>query len=217
MPTLLIIGAGPGIGQATARRFGREGWRVVLAARNEGKLRELASDLADRGVDASVATVDAGDPAAVAELIEEVAASDGGLDTVHYNAAVLRSAPFFDITDEEIAEALAVNIGGALAAIRAARRVFGGRGGTVLLTGGGLALHPSADAVTLGLGKAGIRHMAEALHASLANIGIHLATVTVNVAVDPGSAKADGVADRFWSLQTQEPAAWTWEGSYSGA
>lgn len=213
MPTLLIIGAGPGIGQATARRFGRDGWRVVLAARNEGKLGELASDLAAQGVDASTATVDAGDAAAVAKLIEEVAASDGGLDTVHYNAAVLRSAPFFSMTDEEIAEALAVNIGGALAAIRAARRVFSGRGGTVLLTGGGLALHPSPDAVTLGLGKAGIRHMAEALEAPMAAEGVHLATVTVNRTVAADSPDADGVAERFWSLQTQDRKGWSWEAS----
>ena len=45
MPHLLIVGAGPGIAAATARRFGRDGYTVGLVARREGPPAELGSAL----------------------------------------------------------------------------------------------------------------------------------------------------------------------------
>ena len=46
MPGVVIIGAGPGLGLSTARRFAREGLPVALVARSEGKLKALADALA---------------------------------------------------------------------------------------------------------------------------------------------------------------------------
>ena len=85
----LGIGAGPGIGLSTARRFAAEGFPVVLAARKVERLEELANDLR-QGPNAGVelASVDCADPLQVAELVGRYAPE---LEVVHYNAAVIRT------------------------------------------------------------------------------------------------------------------------------
>ncbi len=62
---VLIVGAGPGIGLAAAERFGREGWKVVLAARSPGHLDPTVARLIGEGVDAHGLVLDATDPVAV--------------------------------------------------------------------------------------------------------------------------------------------------------
>lgn len=212
--TLLILGAGPGISQATAQRFGREGWRIVLASRRPDRLAASVAELTAAGVTAEAQTVDVSEGASVRDLVARIDRDAERLDAIHFNAAVVRQGSLFGMTDQEIAGDLLTDIGGALHAIRAAREVFRDRGGAVLLTGGGLALHPHPEFVTLGIGKAGVRHVAEALHATLAAEGVHLATVTVNQKIAPGSADAVGVADRLWALQAEPRAGWTWEATY---
>src|SRR4051812_34130390 len=86
MKTFLTIGAGPGMGLETAERFAREGFQVVLSARNAGKTQELADQLKAKGYKAEVRTVDAGDPASVAALVEGVEQEFGGVDVLHWNA-----------------------------------------------------------------------------------------------------------------------------------
>ena len=82
------------------------------------------------------------------------------------------------------------------------------RKGTILLTGGGLALAPSAEYLSLSIGKAGIRCLAQALFPQLSAKGIHIATVTVTTTVNPGSEQATGVAEAFWDLHAEPKGRW---------
>ena len=82
------------------------------------------------------------------------------------------------------------------------------------MTGGGLAKHPSGNYAMLSLSKAALLNVSEGMHASMASEGIHLATITVNDYIPPGSDKAVAVAEHFWAAQTQPQAQWTWEVSY---
>ena len=74
----VISGASSGIGAATARALGTAGWRVVLVARREDRLRELAADIAAVGAgDAVVEPLDAADADAVAAMARRVTLSYG--------------------------------------------------------------------------------------------------------------------------------------------
>lgn len=215
MKTFLSIGAGPGMGLATAERFAREGFRIVLSARDAGRMRDLAEGLRARGHAVETRTVDAGDPGSVAALVEEVAATFG-LDVLHYNAAAMRQASLADQPRDTFNADLAVNIGGALAAVQAAAPGMTGRGaGTILLTGGGFALQPHPDYLSLSIGKAGIRALAQGLFEGFGDAGVHVATVTVAGFVAPGSRDADAVAERFWQLHAEPKGAWTPETAYT--
>lgn len=217
MKTFFSIGSGPGMGLATAERFAKEGFQVILSARNASKTKQLADQLKAKGYDAKVCTVDASDPASVAALVAEVEKLFGHIDVLHYNAASMRKATLGEQPTETFNTDLAVNIGGAQAAAQAVAPKMLERGsGSILLTGGGFALQPSPDYLSLSIGKAGIRALAQGLFESFAPKGVHVATVTVAAFVDPNSKDAEAVAELFWQLHNQPKGKWTVETTYSG-
>jgi NAD(P)-dependent dehydrogenase (short-subunit alcohol dehydrogenase family) len=216
MKTFLSIGAGPGMGVAAAERFAREGFQVVLSARNSAKTQALVEQLKAQGHKAEMRTVDAGDPSSVASLVEDVEREFGRIDVLHYNAASMRAATLADQPRDTFNSDLAVNIGGAMAAAQAAAPKMAERGsGTILLTGGGLALHPHPDYLSLSVGKAGIRALAFGLFDSLKAKGIHVATVTVATSVNPRSEEANAVAEQLWIFHSQPAGSWEVEAVYS--
>ena len=180
MKTFLSIGTGPGIGYATAERFGREGFQVVLAARGIAGTQALADRLMSKGYKASARKVDAGDPNSVAELVADIQSQHGSIDVLHYNAAAARKATLSEQPRDSFNGDLAVNIGGALVAAQAvAPKMEEQKSGAILLTGGGFALAPSPDYLSISIGKAGIRALAQGLFEPFREKGIHVATVTI--------------------------------------
>ena len=103
-----------------------------------------------------------------------------------------------------------MSAGLALAAAQWALPAMRGRArGTLLFTGGGLALEPKPGLASASLGKAALRSLALSLGAELAPAGIHAATVTIcgfvraDTPLDP-----ERVAEAFWDLHLEEPADW---------
>lgn len=209
--SLFIIGAGPAIGQATAERFGREGWAIILGSRSPRTMDPLVSSLLGKGIDAHGLVVDATDPDAVRAAMRNASRMGNGLSAVLYNAAFVRQQDLFSMTDAEIQSDLAVNVTGGLHTIRAATEFFGAAGGTILVTGGGLAIAPHPDYASLGLGKAALRNLVQGIAPRLAQRGIRIAMATVATLVAPQSAEADGVAETFWQLATTGQG---WEANY---
>jgi short-subunit dehydrogenase len=214
MAVFLGIGAGPGIGLSTARRFATGGFRVVLSARKVERLEALADDLR-RGPNAGVeiASVDCSDSLQVGELVDRYAAD---LEVIHYNAAVIRAQTLQQQSLASIAEDIEVDIASALVAVRqaGAAMVSSRRGGSILLTGGILGVKPVSNLLTLSVGKAGLRCAAEALFPDFAAQGVHIAVLTIGTGIAPGSKSAEAVGDAFWRLHAQPRDQWVWEASY---
>jgi short-subunit dehydrogenase len=204
------IGVGPGLGASTAERFAKEGFDILLTARNKNRVLELADAIAKKtGVEATALELDASNLKAIAEFAEKYGSSAG---VVHFNAAGMSSPVLQDANVESLENDLRVNITSPLVIIKGFTSHLAKKGkGTILLTGGALAIYPSADYLTVSIGKAGIRAMTEALFPQLAKGGIHIATVTVAKSVSPGSSAAKEVADEFWNLHNQSRDKWSWE------
>jgi short-subunit dehydrogenase len=204
------IGIGPGMGLSTAERFAREGYDVIITGRDKPKLNRIAERLsANTGRKVEAVTLDANDLQAIQGLADTYGESTAVL---HYNAAAMHGTSIYDSSIASLDQDIRVDITGALVAIKAFT-VFmkASKQGTVLLTGGGFALSPSAEYLTLSIGKAGIRAMAEGLFPELAKSGIHIATVTVAKNVSAGSQAAEAAAEAFWNLHNQPMEAWSWE------
>lgn len=215
MKTFLCIGSGPGMGLATAERFAREGFQVVLSARNESNAGELAEQLKAKGYKAEARQVDAGDSASVAALVSEVEKTFGPVDVLHFNAASMRKATLAEQPLASFNTDLAVNVGGAMAAAQAVAPGMAARGaGSILLTGGGFALQPHPDYLSLSIGKAGIRALAQGMFPTLKEAGVRVATVTVAGFVSAAS-DAEAVANQFWQMHSEPAASWEVEAVYT--
>ncbi len=114
---VIVTGASSGIGAATARAFGAAGASVVLAARDEARLQEVARGMAGRAL---VAPTDVADCDAVVALVERTVAAFGGVDIVVNNAGVGLAAPVAEIKRQDFQRALDVDLFGPLALTQAA-------------------------------------------------------------------------------------------------
>ena len=217
MKTYLVIGAGRGIGLATAQKFAANGYQIVLAARTEMRLRDSIAALRESGTKVIFERVDASDAQAVQQLIEKYR---DDLTVLHYNAGVLhydangelQAATLENESVDSLQRETNVNLVSALAAVKAGRDVLASRGGSILLTGGGFGIEPNASFINISIAKAGLRAAAKALFAPLREHDIHLATVTVATLVPPDSDKSREIGNAFWTLHNQaDPLTWDWE------
>lgn len=110
--TVVITGAGSGIGRATAEAFAADGWDLLLIGRREEKLRETIAGLS-RPECASTAAIDVSAPGAMQEAVQSFAAAKGGIDALVANAGINpQRANALDTTDEFWDETLRVNLTG---------------------------------------------------------------------------------------------------------
>jgi meso-butanediol dehydrogenase/(S,S)-butanediol dehydrogenase/diacetyl reductase len=116
--SVLVTGAGSGIGAATARQFGEEGAQVALIGKSENGLAKAAAAM-DAGR-TMVLTVDVSDQTAVEEAIEQVIARFGRLDVLVNNAGVATEGHITDITAEEWRRIIATDLDGVFFCTRAA-------------------------------------------------------------------------------------------------
>ncbi|GGJ74871.1 oxidoreductase [Streptomyces camponoticapitis] len=216
MSGAVIIGAGPGIGRAVARRFAREGLSLGLLARREETLRAAADAVTDSGVRVLTQAADSTDETALRAALDRTAEELGPPDVVVYNAALIRADAPGELSLRDQFDAWAVNVGGALtAAAHVAPRMARRGGGTFLITGG--MPEPKPEYVSLSLGKAGVRTLVTLLDRTYGTAGVHVASVTVHGPVAPGTDfDPDDIAAHYWRLHTQPRADWEHETHHTG-
>lgn len=209
MAGLVIVGVGPGIGVAVARRFVREGMSAGLIARSEQTLKAAADALP--GAEVFTATADTTDEVGLRAALDRVAEEYGVPDVVVYNAALIRPDAIGELTAREHLDALAVNVVGAITTAAHVVPAMAERGsGTFIITGG--MPEPKPTYASLSLGKAGVRTLVTLLDQQYGASGVHAATVTVAGGVAPGTAwDPDGIAEQYWRLHIQPRADWTHE------
>lgn len=175
---VMITGASAGIGRTLAIKLARLGWQVVLSARREQTLRELAEahpDLADR---LHPYPLDVTDAAACQSVFEQVEQALGEIDTFILNAGDYDPMPL-DVFDPDIFRRLIeVNYLGAVNGLAAALPAMRARGrGQILLTASLSAYRGLPQAAPYGASKAAVLNMAESLRPALEGTGVGLRVI----------------------------------------
>ncbi|HEU4324411.1 MAG TPA: SDR family NAD(P)-dependent oxidoreductase, partial [Roseiflexaceae bacterium] len=177
----------------------------------------IAAELRAGGVAAHGIPADASDAASLAAAFGGVVQTYGAPEALVYNAAAVAPGEPSTLDPALVLDHLKINVVGALVSAQQVIPAMRVRGrGSILLTGGGLALHPIPQYASLALGKAAMRNLAFSLAGELAPDGIHVATVTVSGFIQPGTHfDPDDIAEEYWRLHAQPREEWQTEVVYS--
>jgi len=205
VPVIAIIGAGPGLGAAVARKFGREGFSVALISRNQSKLDDLVAELATTGITASGFAADVLEPAQLEGALERAAAELGPITALQYSPLPSRDylKPVLDLTPELALEALQFSALGLVHAARAVLPAMREAGeGSIILINGGTSVKARAGFAGTSVAFPAESAYGEMLHDALEEEGIRVSQLVI-----PGGIPQldlpngiDDVAERIWGL-----------------
>ena len=213
----LIVGAGPGLGLALAEAFAGAGHPVALFGRDAARLDKYASELTAEGHPARAYAVDVADPEGLAAALTRAADELGAPEALVYNPALIVQDKPTELDPREFAHTLAVNVTGAVVAAQTVLPLLRDGRGSLLFTGGGLALDPAPEYASLSVGKAALRSYVQALHKQQQGSAVHVTTVTIAGFIggdDPRFAAAE-LAATYLNLHQQPQDQWQAELLYA--
>ena len=205
--TAIVTGASSGIGAATCQGLAAAGATVVLAARSEGRLQELASEIeTDHGGDTLVVPTDVREETAVDTLIDKTVAEFGGIDILVNNAGLARGSDVETMSTAAYETMQETNIDGMFYATRAAIPHVRERDGHLIFVGSFAGQYPRSYNAVYAASKWWTRGFAKSVAAQVGDDGVG---VTV---VNPGAVRtefeaADGQAfeDVFEKGEASDP------------
>ncbi|MCA9689711.1 MAG: SDR family NAD(P)-dependent oxidoreductase [Nannocystaceae bacterium] len=221
----VVVGAGPGLGGAVARRFAREGFAVALLARREESVAGDAAAIREAGGEVLALAVDTTDDAAVAAAHARVCEGLGPPTALIYNAGAFKFGGVLELEPAEFETCWRVNCMGAFLWARRVLPAMVERGaGTILLTGATAALRGSANFAGLAVGKFGLRALAQSLAREFGPQGIHVAHPVIDGQIATPRQQSsrrerpvdsyldkDAIAEAYWQLHVQPRSVWTLE------
>jgi NADP-dependent 3-hydroxy acid dehydrogenase YdfG len=206
--SIVIVGAGPNLGAAVARRFGREGMSVGLVARDAGKLEELANVLNEEGITADFAAADIRDAEALDGAIRSLAERLGPVEVLEYSPLPAKEfmKPIRETTVDDLRGPLEFSVLGAVAAALAvAEPMVEAGSGSILFTTGGAAVKPYPERAGVGVSFAGEVAYARMLNEELADKGVHVGHTAIAGRIAPGEDhEPDDVAEVLWKHHTDK-------------
>ncbi len=206
--TLAIVGAGPGLGAALARRFAREGWSIALVALHQEAIDAGLAELAGFGVKTCGAQADVVDRDRIDRAFGSIIDAVGTPDVVVYNASIYQAESVLELSLAALRLALDIHVVGALNASQSAiAAMHGADHGVLLFTVNSLARSPDAMSAALSIGKGAQLNLALSLERELEGTSMHVGVVTICGPIKAGTAyDPDRLADVYWELATQDPA-----------
>ena len=206
--TIVVVGAGQGLGNHVAEKFAKENFRVVLVARRSEALAEYQKEFATKGIEVGTVACDATDAESVKAAFEKIHAEVGTPDVLVYNVGI--TTPDAQPLDEqEVLRHFKADVLGAFSCIKAvATDEFAEKKGAILLTGGVAAVSPFPGYTCLAIDKAALRGLTLAVHKELEPKGIFVGTVMVCGIVGGNEHYApSNIAETYWQMY-QERKDW---------
>lgn len=201
MKNIFVVGAGKGLGNGVAEKFGRNGFRVILMARNAARLESYAKDFASRGIEVHTQAADVSDFEAFARIFNGAVEKFGTPDVLFYNVGIT-TPDAENLSAQDLVAHYVTDVAGAYNCVKLVDTAeFSARRGAILITGGGLALQPYAGYLPLSMDKAALRAMVQALTPVLSAKGIFIGTVQVTGTIGSNEHFAPkNIAEEFWKL-----------------
>jgi short-subunit dehydrogenase len=219
--TIGVFGTGPGLGQAVARRYAREGYDVVLVARRPEPLERLSGELVSAGGRAHVITADLADPGAVPALAGEIRDRVGHLDALYYAPTPDGGfVPAAELTAERAADWMPLVFYTMIDLVREfLPDMLARRNGAVLTAQGASTVRGLPNMSGPGPAQAAQRNYLQSLDAEVGGKGIYVGMLYVGAIIEDSAfhtwATADGggrnwgpavspghLADMLWDMHS---------------
>jgi short-subunit dehydrogenase len=200
--TIIIVGAGKGLGNSVAKKFAKNDFRVVLIARNEASLKEYEDELSKEGIEVYTHAADAAKTETLTTALNNVKANFGTPDVLVYNVGITSLDEPGTINSEKLVQHFQVDVASAYHCVQqVVSDEFEKKNGTIIFTGGGLAMYPHPAYTPLSLDKAALRAMTFLLHDDLKPKGIFVGTVTIAGAIASDTSLApELIAEKYWDM-----------------
>ncbi|WP_327714671.1 SDR family NAD(P)-dependent oxidoreductase [Streptomyces sp. NBC_00490] len=211
MTTFALIGAGPGLGLATARRFGAAGHSVALLARDTQRLDSLTAELADDGIEARGFAADVLDLESLTAALYAAATALGSIEILQYSPVPRADfmKPVLDTSADDLDAPLAFSVKGAVTAVNAVLPGMRELGrGTLLFVNGSSAVRPNPNVAGTSVAFAAESAYARMLHDTLAPQNIHAAQLIIPGAIRPDAehSSPDALAQRLYDMHRERDA-----------
>lgn len=210
MKTIAIVGAGPLLGMAIARKFGRNGFRVALIARTADALERRAAELRQQGIEAVAFPADITDAEQLVAAFSKIKQAFGVVDVLEFSPTDWGKGTDKLSSPSEVTAAAAQSDFDllVLGAVRSVQQVLpdmkAQKSGALLFTTGYSAIKPLAFITSLGIANSGLRNYAYCLNDELAAEGIYAGTVSINAHIVEGT---DGdpakIAEVYFDMYTR--------------
>ena len=229
----LVIGGGPAIGAAFARRFARDGYVSVIGRRDSTKSKPLIDEIANEGGQALAMDIDARDEQEMVALFAQIEHDVGPIDVCLYNAGANTKASIVETSSDLFTKAWRLScFGGFLMGREAAKYMIPRGRGTILFTGATASMRGGAGFAAFASAKFGLRALSQSLARELGPKGIHVAHLIIDGGIDSEAIYArrrsqagdatltfapdslidtDQIAEAYLMLHNQPRSAWTYE------
>jgi 3-oxoacyl-[acyl-carrier protein] reductase len=185
--TIVITGAGRGIGRALAVRFATQGAHIALLDLNATDLAAAAQQCTELGVRARAYSVDVSREADIAAALDAVVSDFGSLDVIINNAGIVKDALLIKVKDGEVVGKMSleqwravidVNLTGVfLCAREAAERMIKLAKGGVIINISSISRHGNAGQSNYSAAKSGVASMTVVWAKELARYGIRVGSI----------------------------------------
>jgi NADP-dependent 3-hydroxy acid dehydrogenase YdfG len=208
MSTFALVGAGPGLGLATARRFGAAGHTVALIARRAERLAELTAELVRDGIEARAFPADVLDRASLTVALQDATDTLGPVEVLQFSPVPRADfmKPVLDTSADDLDAPLNFSVKGPVTAVHAVLPGMRALGrGTVLFVNGGSAVRPNPGLAGTSIAFAAESAYARMLHDALAPENIHVAQLIVPGAIRPDAehSSPDVLAERLFDIHSK--------------
>ncbi|MFF9850461.1 SDR family NAD(P)-dependent oxidoreductase [Streptomyces litmocidini] len=211
MTTFALVGAGPGLGLAAARRFGAAGHRVALVSRSIQHQDNLVAELARENVHARGFTADVLDAGSLTTALREAADTLGPIEILQFSPVPRDDfmKPVLDTGAADLDDPLAFSVKGPVTCVNAVLPGMRELGrGTLLFVNGGSAVRPHPERAGTSIAFAAESAYAQMLHDALAGENIHVAQLIVPGAIRPDAehSSPDAPAERLYAIHSERGA-----------
>lgn len=210
MKTMVIAGAGKGLGLSIAKRFGKEDFQIALIARTADKLQFMVDELKEKGIEASYFVADLGNKEQVEKAVEAIKEKYGKIDVLEFSpGGSMAAVNALEVTAENARESFEALVVNAIYVVNSVVTDMVERGeGALLFTSGLSAMYPIPILGNVGIAMSGLRNYIANLHAALAPKGILVANrplgLLIKAAGTGGANDPEVIADMWYQVYTEK-------------